>query len=56
MKSQLDVAMTALPVEEESGSGDCRFTSHPLCVLVPRSGDWLKIESVNPSCSANTRC
>ncbi|MCC3261889.1 hypothetical protein LLE87_27325, partial [Paenibacillus polymyxa] len=48
MNGELDVAMTALPVEEESGLATLPLFSHPLCVLVPRSGDWLKIESVKP--------
>ena len=45
---ELDVAMTALPVEEESGLATLPLFSHPLCVLVPRSGDWLKLDSVRP--------
>ena len=48
INGELDVAMTALPVEEESGLATLPLFSHPLCVLVPRSGDWLKIESVKP--------
>ena len=48
MNGELDVAMTALPVEEESGLATLPLFSHPLCVLVPRSGDWLKIDSVKP--------
>lgn len=40
--------MTALPVEEESGLATLSLFSHPLCVLVPRSGDWMKIDSVKP--------
>ena len=33
---------------EESGLATLPLFSHPLCVLVPRSGDWLKIDSVKP--------
>lgn len=35
MNGDLDVAMTALPVEEESGLATLPLFSHPLCVLVP---------------------
>ncbi|WLI75303.1 LysR family transcriptional regulator [Kosakonia sp. H02] len=45
---ELDLAMTALPVEDESGLATLPLFSHPLCVLVPRSGDWLKREAVTP--------
>ena len=48
MNGELDVAMTALPVEEESGLASLPLFSHPLCVLVPRSGEWLHIDSVQP--------
>ncbi|OHY62658.1 transcriptional regulator [Pluralibacter gergoviae] len=44
----LDVAMTVLPVEEESGLATLPLFSHPLCVLVPRSGDWLQRETIEP--------
>ena len=45
---ELDLAMTALPVEEDSGLSTLPLFSHPLCVLVPRSGDWLNIQSITP--------
>ncbi|HEX4500431.1 MAG TPA: LysR family transcriptional regulator [Scandinavium sp.] len=48
MNGELDVAMTALPVDEESGLSTLPLFSHPLCVLVPRSGDWLNVESISP--------
>ncbi|WP_297122518.1 LysR family transcriptional regulator [uncultured Enterobacter sp.] len=48
INGELDVAMTALPVEEESGLATLSLFSHPLCVLVPRSGDWMHIDSVKP--------
>jgi len=48
MNGELDLAMTALPVEEESALTTLPLFSHPLCVLAPRSGDWLKCEAVSP--------
>lgn len=48
MNGELDLAMTALPVEEESTLTTRLLFSHPLCVLVPRSGDWLEQTSVSP--------
>lgn len=48
MNGDLDLAMTALPVEEESGLATLPLFSHPLCVLVPRSGEWLAQTSVAP--------
>ena len=48
MNGELDLAMTALPVEEESGLATLPLFSHPLCVLVPRSGEWLEQTSVSP--------
>jgi len=48
MNGELDLAMTALPVEEESALTTLPLFSHPLCVLVPRSGDWLEQTSVSP--------
>lgn len=47
MSGDLDVAMTALPVEEESGLATLPLFSHPLCVLVPRSGQWTTCESIS---------
>lgn len=49
MNGELDVAMTALPVEDQSGLTTLPLFSHPLCVLVPRSGEWLHTESVRPA-------
>lgn len=48
MNGELDLAMTALPVEEEEALTTRLLFSHPLCVLVPRSGEWLKQTSVSP--------
>ncbi|MEQ4454078.1 LysR family transcriptional regulator [Kosakonia sp. YIM B13605] len=45
---ELDVAMTALPVEEESGLATLPLFSHAMCVLVPRSGNWLERDVVTP--------
>ncbi|WP_336852195.1 LysR family transcriptional regulator [Pseudescherichia vulneris] len=53
MNGELDLAMTALPVEEESALTTLPLFSHPLCVLVPRSGDWLKCEAVSPEMLAD---
>ena len=52
MNGELDVAMTALPVEEESGLATLPVFSHPLCVLVPRSGQWTTCQSVSPEALA----
>jgi DNA-binding transcriptional LysR family regulator len=46
--SELDLAMTALPVEDDSGLATMPLFSYPMCVLVPRSGNWLKHEAVTP--------
>lgn len=48
MNGELDLAMTALPVDEESELTTLPLFSHPLCVLVPRSGEWLEKTSVSP--------
>ncbi|KNC90281.1 LysR family transcriptional regulator [Trabulsiella odontotermitis] len=48
MNGELDVAMTALPVEEENGMATLPLFSHPLCVLAPRSGEWINTDRVTP--------
>ncbi|EHM51765.1 MAG: LysR family transcriptional regulator [Yokenella regensburgei] len=48
VNGELDIAVTALPVDEESGLSTLPLFNHPLCVLVPRTGDWMKIDSVSP--------
>ncbi|EMH4164474.1 LysR family transcriptional regulator [Pluralibacter gergoviae] len=48
MNGDLDVAMTVLPGDEESGLATLPLFSHPLCVLVPRSGEWLKVKTLDP--------
>lgn len=48
MNGELDLAMTALPVEDEEALTTRLLFSHPLCVLVPRSGEWLEQTSVSP--------
>ncbi|WP_437887312.1 LysR family transcriptional regulator [Phytobacter sp. V91] len=45
---ELDLAMTALPVEADSGLATLPLFSHPLCVLVPRSGEWRNITAITP--------
>ena len=52
MSGDLDVAMTALPVEEESGLTTLPLFSHQLCVLVPRSGQWTTCDSISPEALA----
>lgn len=46
---ELDLAMTALPVEPGSGLAALPLFSHSLCVLVPRSGEWHNMTSITPS-------
>ncbi|WP_407208835.1 LysR family transcriptional regulator [Citrobacter sedlakii] len=48
MNGELDVAMTALPIEAESGLATLPLFNHPLCVLAPRAGQWTTCESVSP--------
>ena len=48
MNGELDLAITALPVEEDIALTTLPLFSQPLCVLVPRSGDWLEQTSVSP--------
>ena len=47
MNGELDMALTALPVEE-SGLTTLSLFSHPLCVLTPHSGKWLECDAVSP--------
>lgn len=48
INGELDLAMTALPVEADSGLATLPLFSHPLCVLVPRSGEWHNMKSITP--------
>ncbi len=48
MHGELDLAMTALPVEDELNLATLPLFSHPLCVLTPRSEPWLNREYVEP--------
>ncbi len=48
----LDLAMTALPVEEESGLATLPLFSHEMCVLVPNVGEWVKCQVVTPEALA----
>ncbi|ADO50328.1 LysR family transcriptional regulator [[Enterobacter] lignolyticus] len=49
MNGELDLAMTALPVDDESGLTTLPLFRHPLCVLVPRSGEWLTVDTISPA-------
>ncbi|WP_437615514.1 LysR family transcriptional regulator [Erwinia sp. V71] len=42
----LDLALTALPLEEEVQLNTLPLMSHPLCVLVPRNPAWLQRSSI----------
>lgn len=48
MNGDLDVAMTVLPTDDKSGFATLPLFSHPLCVLTPRAGIWLEMESIGP--------
>ena len=45
---ELDLAMTALPVDEASALTTLSLFSHPLCVLVPKTAQWQGITSISP--------
>lgn len=49
---ELDLAMTALPVDEASGLTTLSLFSHPLCVLTPRTAQWESIASLSPEALA----
>ena len=49
---ELDLAMTALPVDEASGLTTLSLFSHPLCVLTPRTAQWEGISSLSPEALA----
>ena len=49
MNGELDLAMTALPVEEDSGLITRSLFSHPLCVLVPRTDAWREQQAISPA-------
>lgn len=48
INGELDLAITALPVEEEHQFSSLPLFSHPLCVLAPRFGEWVKRHYVEP--------
>jgi DNA-binding transcriptional LysR family regulator len=48
MNGELDLAMTALPVEDEPRLATQQLFSHPLCVLTPRSEPWLSRQRIDP--------
>mgnify|MGYP000004579774 FL=1 len=49
---ELDLAMTALPVDEASGLTTLSLFSHPLCVLTPRTAQWEGLRSLSPQALA----
>ncbi|MGO4611598.1 LysR substrate-binding domain-containing protein, partial [Variovorax sp. 2RAF20] len=42
LSGTLDIAMTALPVAEDLPLNALPLMSHPLCVLVPKTREWLR--------------
>lgn len=48
INGELDMAITALPVEDEHQFATLPLFSHPLYVLAPRSGEWVQREYVEP--------
>ena len=42
LSGSLDIAMTALPVADDLPLNSLALMSHPLCVLVPRTEQWLR--------------
>lgn len=49
LNGELDLAMTALPFEDEHHTFcSLPLLHNPLCVLVPRSGHWTTRESIDP--------
>ncbi|HHS9580320.1 TPA: LysR substrate-binding domain-containing protein [Raoultella planticola] len=49
---ELDLAMTALPVDEDSGLSTLPLFNHPLCVLTPRTEEWESVQSLSPEAIA----
>lgn len=49
LNGDLDLAITAIPVEDEGALTVMPLFRHPLCVLVPRSGPWPGRTSVDPA-------
>ena len=45
---ELDLAMTALPVDEDSGLTTLPLFSHPLCVLTPKTAAWQEVTALSP--------
>lgn len=48
LNGELDLAMTALPVEDEANLATQRLFSHPLYVLAPRNTQWQARSSIDP--------
>ncbi len=47
LSGSLDLALTALPIDEQLPLNTLTLMRHPLCVLVPRAAPWLDRNSVS---------
>lgn len=47
LSGSLDLALTALPIDEQAPLNTLTLMRHPLCVLVPRAEPWLSRVSVS---------
>ncbi|UQY43792.1 LysR family transcriptional regulator [Erwinia sp. PK3-005] len=47
LSGSLDLALTALPIDEQLPLNTLTLMHHPLCVLVPRAAPWLDRNSVS---------
>ncbi len=52
MNGELDMAITALPLDEEQAFSILPLFSHPLYVLAPRSGEWVQRDYIEPKALA----
>ncbi len=52
MNGELDMAITALPLDEEQAFSIPPLFSHPLYVLAPRSGEWVQRDYIEPKALA----
>lgn len=52
INGELDLAMTAFPIEEEHRFSTLPLFNHPLCVLAPRAGEWVTRDYVEPKALA----
>ncbi len=46
---ELDVAVTALPVEDEQHFTTLHVAQHPLCVVVPKGSEWADMGTISPA-------